>query len=120
MMEEDPFSHRERAEDSARFPTDPQIDPLLRAAFGDEEPPSKELSAEEVPRVENYRIIRELGRGGMGVVYEAVQEHPERTVALKVLGSSLHSHEMRRRFEREAATLARLVHPAIAQVYDAG
>jgi tetratricopeptide (TPR) repeat protein/predicted Ser/Thr protein kinase len=67
-----------------------------------------------------YRILRLLGEGGMGVVYEAEQERPHRTVALKVVKTGLVSPELLRRFTREAEALARLHHPGIAQVYAAG
>lgn len=67
-----------------------------------------------------YRVVRELGRGGMGIVYEAEQDSPRRRVALKVVRGGLLSTERVRRFEREARVLSRLVHPGIAHVYDAG
>jgi serine/threonine protein kinase len=67
-----------------------------------------------------YRILHLLGEGGMGVVYEAEQENPRRTVALKVIKPGFASSELRRRFEQEAAALGRLQHPGIAQVYEAG
>jgi serine/threonine protein kinase len=67
-----------------------------------------------------YRILRVLGEGGMGVVYEAVQARPRRTVALKAIRPSLVSEPMLRRFEFEAETLGRLQHPGIAQIYEAG
>jgi len=56
----------------------------------------------------------------MGAVYEAEQEHPKRTVALKVVKSSLASPSLLRRFEQESDALARLHHPGIAQVYEVG
>ncbi|QDU69767.1 WD40 repeat domain-containing serine/threonine protein kinase [Engelhardtia mirabilis] len=66
-----------------------------------------------------YRILRRIGAGGMGVVYEAEQARPRRRVALKVLHPA-HAHGARlRRFRREAELLARLHHPGIAQVYAA-
>lgn len=67
-----------------------------------------------------YRIIRRLGEGGMGVVYLAEQDSPQRTVALKVLKLGFASEEMWRRFEHETDVLARLQHPGVAQIYDAG
>src|SRR6516162_3280009 len=67
-----------------------------------------------------YRIVRHIGEGGMGTVYEAVQDDPPRTVALKVLRLGLDSTEMRKRFAREARILSQLRHPGIAQVYDDG
>ena len=67
-----------------------------------------------------YRILRLLGEGGMGVVYEAEQEQPRRTVALKVIKSGLGDPTLVRRFEQEARALGRLQHPGIAQIYEAG
>ena len=69
-------------------------------------------------RIGHYRIVRLLGEGGMGAVYEAEQDQPKRTVALKVIKSSWASPSLLRRFEQES--LARLHHPGIAQVYEAG
>jgi non-specific serine/threonine protein kinase/serine/threonine-protein kinase len=67
-----------------------------------------------------YRILRVLGEAGMGVVYEAEQEHPRRIVALKVIKPGLASPELLQRFEQEPQALARLQHPGIAQIYEAG
>lgn len=68
-----------------------------------------------------YRILRELGRGGMGVVYEAEQRQPKRLVALKVIrGDHFIDDTHIRLFEREIQTLARLKHPGIAAIYESG
>lgn len=67
-----------------------------------------------------YEIVRLIGMGGMGVVYEAMQEMPRRRVALKLVRSEVASRALMRRFEHEAAALALLQHPGIAQVYQAG
>ncbi|MDO8679566.1 MAG: serine/threonine-protein kinase, partial [Acidobacteriota bacterium] len=67
-----------------------------------------------------YGILRLLGEGGMGAVYEAEQEHPHRRVALKVIKPGLAGPEMLHRFERESQALGRLQHPGIAQIYEAG
>jgi tetratricopeptide (TPR) repeat protein/predicted Ser/Thr protein kinase len=67
-----------------------------------------------------YRVLRLIGEGGMGVVYEAEQDHPRRVVALKVIRPGLASADLLRRFERESQALGRLQHPGIAQVYEAG
>ncbi|MGA8594833.1 MAG: protein kinase [Bryobacteraceae bacterium] len=67
-----------------------------------------------------YRILRLLGEGGMGVVYEAEQEQPRRRVALKVIKSGLPDLKLIRRFEQETLALGRLQHPGIAQIYEAG
>lgn len=71
-------------------------------------------------RLGNYRVLSVLGEGGMGVVYLAEQERPRRTVALKVIRPGLLTPKVLRRFELETQTMARLQHPGIAQVYDAG
>lgn len=67
-----------------------------------------------------FKVLRELGHGGMGVVYEGEQEFPKRRVALKVIRSEFVSPELLRRFTLEAETLALLQHPGIAQLYQAG
>ncbi|MCX5663059.1 MAG: protein kinase [Planctomycetota bacterium] len=67
-----------------------------------------------------YRIIRLLGVGGMGEVYEAEQARPKRIVALKVVKAGMVSQESLRRFEMEAEVLGRLRHPGVAQVFEAG
>ncbi|HEX2341792.1 MAG TPA: serine/threonine-protein kinase, partial [Vicinamibacterales bacterium] len=66
-----------------------------------------------------YRILRLLGEGGMGTVYEAEQEHPRRTVALKVIRPGWATAEVLRRFEQESQALGRLQHPGIAQIHEA-
>lgn len=68
-----------------------------------------------------YRLLSVLGRGGMGVVYKAVQIRLDRTVALKVLHAPLGGDDtLLRRFRREALTAARLCHPNIIQAFDTG
>src|SRR5215471_8406500 len=67
----------------------------------------------------DYRILREVGRGGMGIVYEAVQESLGRRVALKVLPSPLSKNTTYlKRFQREARSAARLHHTNIVPVFD--
>src|SRR6187455_1040100 len=70
--------------------------------------------------VGHYRITRLLGEGGMGAVYEAEQEFPRRTVALKVIKPGLASPQLLYRFEQESQALGRLQHVGIAQIYEAG
>ncbi|MBL4850255.1 MAG: serine/threonine protein kinase [Planctomycetes bacterium] len=76
------------------------------------------LTEEFVP---GYRLGKELGRGAMGVVYEATQKKLGRKVALKVVNPSLSGNaDYVVRFKREAQTLAKLNHPNIVQLYDFG
>src|SRR5881409_336078 len=65
---------------------------------------------------QRYRIVRQLGQGGMGAVYEAIDERLDTVVALK---ETLFADErLRKQFEREARLLARLHHPALPRVSD--
>jgi len=67
-----------------------------------------------------YRIERRIGQGGMGVVYEALQESPRRRVAIKLLRPTESTSERAKRFRQEAELLGRLQHPGIAQILEAG
>ncbi len=95
---------------------------LLREHLADLGGETYEPSAEtKFPaRIGRYRILGVLGRGGMGVVYEAEQQNPRRRIALKVLRMLFLSEQSRSRFEREAEILGRLRHPGIAHIYEAG
>ncbi len=80
-------------------------------------PPSQPIPA----MIGSYVIHRRLGEGGMGIVFEGEQQAPQRLVAVKVVRGGHHVDEYWiRLFEREAQTLARLKHPAIAAVYEGG
>ncbi len=65
-----------------------------------------------------YRILEQLGQGGMGVVYRAHDPHLERDVALKVLSQGAVDDDSRARFRREALALSRLSHPGIGTAFD--
>src|SRR5499427_5653905 len=84
--------------------------------------PEAEISSQQpsLGRVGRYTITRLIGEGGMGAVYEAEQDQPRRTVALKVIKPGLASPELLRRFAQESQALGRLQHPGIAQIYEAG
>lgn len=88
------------------------------SAHDDEPMPMARLEAGE--RVGKYTIESYLAAGGMGAVYRARQERPDREVALKLIRPGLAAKAALRRFEFEAEMLGRLKHPGIAQVYEAG
>ncbi len=71
-------------------------------------------------RIGRFRIKRCIGSGGMGTVYEAIQDQPERSVALKVLRADRVRAEAITRFAHESEILARLQHAGVAQIYEAG
>ena len=74
-----------------------------------------------MPRIAGYRLLREIGQGGMSTVYLAEQESLGRKVAVKVmLPEALADEVSRRRFENEARTIARLDHPNIVGIYEVG
>ncbi len=69
-------------------------------------------------RVGPYRIVRELGRGGMGVVYEARRDGLDRRLVLKVVLASATSPEALLRFQREAELMARVRHPSVVAIHE--
>ncbi len=71
-------------------------------------------------RIGGFRIVRRIGAGGMGTVYEAEQESPRRRVALKVMTPVFADEESARRFRYETEVLGQLDHPGIARIYSAG
>jgi non-specific serine/threonine protein kinase/serine/threonine-protein kinase len=97
-----------------RFLSSPALEQAARVLAADN------LTSPSHPAsIGRYRILCVLGEGGMGTVYEAEQEQPRRTVALKVIRPGLASPERLRRFKHEAQALGRLQHPGIAQIYEA-
>ena len=89
---------------------------LLRAALHE-----REIAAEDVRRqVGPYRLIQEIGRGGMGVVYLAEREDVGKRVALKVVSGEIAAPGRVERFLHERRVLARLEHPNIARLHDVG
>ncbi len=96
----------------------PELEELLELLLHPERAPAEEA---ELASIGEFELVRELGRGGMGVVYEARQRSLGRRVALKVLASDVTADPLRvARFRREASTLASLEHPHIVRVFDTG
>ena len=103
------------ADDDVTLPHSPEAAPTIAAGAAAVPTPGY------LPqKLGQYKIVRLIAEGGMGAVYEAEQEHPHRRVALKLIKGGFATRELRRRFEQEAQALARLQHPGIAQIYDAG
>lgn len=126
------------AEEALDLDTEDRLPFLLRACGGDEEllalarelsedtsddflaSPQATAEPDHPESVGPYRIRGLIAAGGMGVVYEAEQSSPRRTVAVKTLSHGFESVSRRRRFQVELEALAALTHPAIAQVYESG
>ncbi|MEP6671733.1 MAG: bifunctional serine/threonine-protein kinase/formylglycine-generating enzyme family protein [Chthoniobacter sp.] len=102
---------------------------LLALTVIDSKPPGADLRRWVPPTVEElqrglpqFEILEMAGRGGMGAVYKGRQKSLDRLVAIKVLPADIHqrSGDFAERFKREAKAMARLSHPGIVAVHDAG
>lgn len=83
--------------------------------------PFERLGTFHHPVIDRYKVLEEIGRGGMGTVYMAQQTEPvKRRVALKVINPGMASREVIARFEAERQALAMMNHPNIARVFDGG
>jgi len=82
--------------------------------------PTKDVRVAPVTRIGDFEIAREIGRGSMGVVYEAIQLSLGRRVALKTFPTHGKSDQALERFKREAGAASKLVHPGIVPVYSVG
>jgi serine/threonine protein kinase len=99
----------------------PALAPELKRFFDTRAGGEREAGFGPGAVIDDYRIVRELGRGGMGVVYEAEQVSLQRTVALKVVTpAALRSKAAYERFRREANAVGRLSHPRIVSVHGYG
>lgn len=106
----------ELAGDFLEAPVEARADRLMAALRGTGK------TGEPEERVGPYRLVRELGRGGMGTVYlaERADGQFEQQVALKVIGRAVVTPALLRRFAAERQILARLRHPGIAHLLDGG
>lgn len=125
----------EQRERLAALPDDADLLDQVRALLGLDQSDAPDLDGERVrlnlsglefgeaalpESIGEYKIVRLLGRGGMGTVFEAEQSQPLRRVALKVVNTVVALPAVLRRFEHEAEILGRLQHPGIAQIIEAG
>lgn len=79
------------------------------------------LAGRKLEQLGDFHLVREIGRGGMGIVFEAIQQSLDRTVAVKVLPKqTLLDHNALLQFEREAKTAAALHHPHIVPIFGTG
>jgi len=104
---------------------DPNTAETLAAGQGEEtigaDGPGHGAGEEPGSRIGRYRLVKPIGEGGFGTVYEAEQLEPvQRRVALKIIKLGMDTREVIARFEAERQTLALMEHPHIAQVLDAG
>lgn len=99
-------------------------DPTLPRAAGDPGDPTRTIALSgAAPGVEigPYKLLRQIGEGGMGVVYHAVQVQPmRRDVALKIIKPGMDTRQVIARFEGERQALAVMDHPNISRVFEAG
>jgi tetratricopeptide (TPR) repeat protein len=106
------------------YPTDPNAEtvglPSDDSGKGSVPEPGKFVTSGMPSEIGRYKILGIIASGGMGVVYEAMQEAPRRRVGLKVIKAGAASEMALHRFHFESQTLAKLSHPNIAQVYEAG
>ena len=113
---------RARNRIAAATPTTP------RAAFFEHVPASREPTGDYQPIAERpgtvigpYKLMEQIGEGGLGLVFVAEQQHPvRRKVALKIIKPGMDTRDVIARFEAERQALALMDHPNIARVFDAG
>lgn len=114
--------HPEHAEELGEIlPAVAMMEQLKEKEFSNLNLMERQAAINGIRQLGDFRIVREIGHGGMGVVYEAVQESLGRRVALKVLSPALLGSERAvGRFRREAETVARLHHTNIVPVFGVG
>lgn len=104
-------------EPSERFSTAGEMAEAIRQLTEQRKP----TAMGEPQTIGSYRLLKKIGEGGMGVVYEAEQKQPvRRQVALKIIKTGVSSDEAKRRFQAERQALSVLNHPNIASVYESG
>jgi serine/threonine-protein kinase len=117
LLREEVTSLLEVADDSGNFLRQPVAAQAARVLLENDADLSREGQT-----IGNYKVVRELGRGGMGVVYLAAREDEEfrQHVAIKLVKRGLDTEDVLRRFRNERQILASLNHPNIASLHDGG
>jgi hypothetical protein len=109
---------RERKDDELARTATALPETTATAPQGEAQPPVRDSGLSET--LGRYKIGRELGRGGMGVVHSAFDPDLERKIALKVLPTEVENSDARQRLLREARAMARLSHPNVVTVHEVG
>jgi serine/threonine protein kinase len=109
-------------ESTARAPGDPTAyPPPLDAGLTADLPAPRRITEGPGTWIGPYKLLQQLGEGGMGVVYMAEQDKPiRRRVALKVIKAGMDTDQVVARFEAERQALAMMEHPNVARVFDGG
>ncbi len=119
MRPKDASPRRIKALISARHQTDSLLDQPIQIDRTETRPPRTSLTVGA--RIGQYKLLEEIGEGGMGIVFVAERERPLRQrVALKIIKPGMDSREVIARFEAERQALALMDHPNVAKVLDAG
>jgi serine/threonine protein kinase len=102
-------------------PPAPESTDAITEALAGAAAPASTLTEAPGSRIGPYKLLQQIGEGGMGVVFMAEQEHPvRRKVALKIIKPGMDSHQVIARFEAERQAIALMDHPNIAKVLDGG
>ncbi|WP_372368797.1 PQQ-binding-like beta-propeller repeat protein [Candidatus Uabimicrobium sp. HlEnr_7] len=102
------------------FISESQIHVLQKTTTGEEHNTQTVNTNVPLKIANRYQVIKELGRGGMGIVYHAWDEVFERNIAIKILRNFDGNHKMSARFMREAKAMGKLKHPNIVEIFDIG
>ena len=103
--------------DASAHPTAPLPDQTVKDTGGAKVEPSSEKGGDRIGR---YKLLQEIGVGGMGSVWMAEQQQPHRRVALKLVKLGMDTKQVLARFNAEQQALALMDHPNIAKVFEAG